>query len=61
MKTSFALIAEYTEKSSDKKALRRHADLILKGSRQGLSFYEDIKDVEQRYAEVLKLTGVNKS
>ncbi|MEO0837475.1 MAG: DUF2254 domain-containing protein [Cyanobacteria bacterium J06643_5] len=50
---SIAVIAEYTEKSSDKKALRRHADLILKGSRQGLSFDEDIKDVEQRYAEFL--------
>lgn len=54
---SIAVIAEYTEKSADKKALRRHADLILKGSRQGLSFEEDIKDVEQRYAEVLQAIG----
>ncbi|MDY6899323.1 MAG: DUF2254 domain-containing protein [Cyanobacteriota bacterium] len=54
---SIAVIAEHTEKSADKKALRRHADLILKGSRQGLSFDEDIKDVEQRYAEVLKANG----
>ncbi|BAY81978.1 hypothetical protein NIES267_14560 [Calothrix parasitica NIES-267] len=54
---SIAVIAEYTEKSADKKALRRHADLVLKGSRQGLSFDEDIKDVEQKYAEVLKANG----
>ncbi|WP_414623201.1 DUF2254 domain-containing protein [Calothrix sp. CCY 0018] len=51
---SIAVIAEYTENFPDKKALRRHADLILKGSRQGLSFDEDKQDVEQRYAEVLK-------
>ena len=56
---SITVIAEYTEKSADKKALRRHADLILKGSRQGLSFDEDIKDVEQRYADVLKANGSN--
>jgi len=54
---SIAVIAEYTENSPDKKALRRHADLILKGSRQGLSFDEDKQDVEQRYAEVLKANG----
>jgi len=49
-----AIIAEYTENYLDKKALRRHADLRLKGSRQGLSFDEDKQDVERRYAEVLK-------
>lgn len=54
---SIAVIAEYTENSQDKKALRRHADLILKGSRQGLSFEEDKQDVEQRYAQVLKANG----
>jgi uncharacterized membrane protein len=54
---SIAVIAEYTEKYIDKIALRHHADLILKGSRQGLSFSEDKKDVEQRYQQVLKANG----
>ena len=54
---SIAVIAEYTENDRDRKALRRHADLILKGSRQGLSFEEDKQDVEQQYAEVLKANG----
>ncbi|MBF2015278.1 MAG: DUF2254 domain-containing protein [Rivularia sp. T60_A2020_040] len=51
---SIAVIANYTEKSSDKTALRRHADLVLQASHQGLSFDEDKKDVEQRYQVVLK-------
>ncbi|AFY56526.1 putative membrane protein [Rivularia sp. PCC 7116] len=54
---SIAVIAEYTENSQHKKALRRHADLILKGSRQELAFEEDKQDVEQRYAAVLKANG----
>ncbi len=54
---SIAVIAEYTENDRDKKSLRRHADLILKGS-QGLSFEEDKQDIEQRYAEVLKANGM---
>ncbi len=54
---SIAVIAEYTENPQDKKALRRHADLILKGSCQGLSFEEDKQDVEQQYAAVLKANG----
>ncbi len=53
---SIAVIAEYTENDRDRKALRRHADLVLKGS-QGLPFEEDKQDVEQRYAEVLKANG----
>jgi uncharacterized membrane protein len=53
---SIAVIAEYTEKPQDKQALRRHADLILKGS-QGLSFEEDKQDIEQQYAAVLKANG----
>ncbi|MBV6621719.1 MAG: DUF2254 domain-containing protein [Rivularia sp. (in: Bacteria)] len=54
---SIAIIAEYTQTSQNKQALRRHADLILKGSRQELSFEEDKQDVEQRYAAVLKANG----
>lgn len=53
---SIVVIAEYTENPQDKKALRRHADLILKGS-QGLSFEEDKQDIEQQYAAVLKVNG----
>ncbi|MEB3215777.1 MAG: DUF2254 domain-containing protein [Nostocales cyanobacterium 94392] len=51
---SIAVIANYTEKPADKAALHRHADLILQGSLEGLSFEEDKQDVEQRYQVVLK-------
>mgnify|MGYP001800089783 CR=1 FL=1 len=38
-----------------------YSNFDLKRYSQGLSFDEDIKDVEQRYAEVLKLTEVIES
>jgi len=49
-----AVIANYTEKPADKTALRRHADLVLQASLEGLSFDEDKKDVEERYQVVLR-------
>ncbi len=51
---SIAVIAEYAENSQTKIALRRHADLILQGSQEGLSFDQDKKDIVQSYQEILQ-------
>lgn len=54
---SIAAIANYAENPQQKNALRHHADLVLKGSRQGLSFDEDKEDVQQTYQMVLQSLG----
>ncbi len=57
---SIAVIAEYAE-NPDKTVLRRHADLIFKGSCEGLSFESDRQDVEQSYQGALKALSKNKA
>jgi uncharacterized membrane protein len=47
-------IAQASHHPSDQLVLRHHADMILRGSREGLSEEYDRKEVEARYNEVIK-------
>jgi uncharacterized membrane protein len=47
-------IAQASHHSSDQLVLRHHADMILRGSREGLSEEYDRKEVETQYNEVIK-------
>lgn len=51
---AIALIANYTRNRKDRAALLRHADMIERGSREGVSEELDRKNVEQRYQAVVK-------
>ncbi len=51
---AIALVATYTRNSKHRAALRRHAEMILRGSQQALSEQEDLQDVQERYHQVIK-------
>ncbi|MBW4644318.1 MAG: DUF2254 domain-containing protein [Goleter apudmare HA4340-LM2] len=51
---AIAVIANCTNNCKYHAALRRHADMILQDSREGLSQEQDYKDVEERYYQVIK-------
>ncbi|MEP0919964.1 DUF2254 domain-containing protein [Leptolyngbya sp. DQ-M1] len=50
---AIALIATYAETSTQRGVLRRHAEMIQRGSQNGLSEKCDLHDVEQRYQEAI--------
>jgi uncharacterized membrane protein len=50
---AIALIATYVETPKQRAVLRRHTEMIWRGSQNGLSEECDRKDVEQRYQQVL--------
>jgi uncharacterized membrane protein len=50
---AIAMIATYVETPKQRAALRRHAEMIWRGSQKGLSEECDRQDVEQRYQQVL--------
>ncbi|MGG6263963.1 DUF2254 domain-containing protein [Leptolyngbya sp. AN03gr2] len=50
---AIALIATYVETAKRRAVLRRHAQMIWRGSQSGLSEECDRNDVEQRYQQVL--------
>jgi uncharacterized membrane protein len=51
---AIATIATYTTNPKHKPVLKRHAEMILRGSQQGLSEEQDRKDVIERYYNVIK-------
>jgi len=50
---AIALIATYTKSPNQQAVLRRHAEMIWRGSQAGLSESYDLKDVEYRYRQAL--------
>ena len=51
---AIATIAGYTQNPKDRAALRRHAEMIQRDSREEVSEELDKKDIEKRYQAVLK-------
>ncbi|WP_026736320.1 DUF2254 domain-containing protein [Fischerella sp. PCC 9605] len=51
---AIATIATYTTNPKHKLVLKRHAEMILRGSQEGLSEEQDRKDVIERYYSVIK-------
>ncbi len=54
---AIAQIAPYASSSKDRAALRRHAEMILRGSQAALSEEQDRNDVQERYHRVIKALG----
>lgn len=54
---TIAVVAGKTEKEEHRDVLRRHADIIIRGSREGLPEESDRRDAEERYATALKILG----
>jgi uncharacterized membrane protein len=52
---TLAVVASFAERPDDREAMRRHADMIARGAREGLSEEEDRRIVNQKYAEVRTL------
>jgi uncharacterized membrane protein len=51
---AIAQIAYYIRNPNDKAALRRHADMILQDSREGISQEQDQKDIYQKYQATIQ-------
>ena len=49
---TIAVVGEFASRPEDRAALRRHADMIARGAREGLSEAEDRREVERRLALV---------
>lgn len=45
-------VAAFADRLDDREALRRHAEMILRGAREGLPEENDRRDVDQRYMDV---------
>ncbi|MEH2069704.1 MAG: DUF2254 family protein [Nostoc sp.] len=56
---AIANIATYTNNPEYQAVLQRHADMILRGSKDGLSEELDRKDVQERYQAVIKALNSN--
>jgi uncharacterized membrane protein len=56
---AIALIATYAETEKQRAVLRHHAEMIRRGSQAGLSEVCDLKDVEQRYQQVMAALDSN--
>jgi uncharacterized membrane protein len=54
---AIAVIASFTHRPSDQTALRRHADMIERGSQEGIAEELDRKAIKERYLAVMKTTG----
>jgi len=52
---TITVIAEFTHRPEDRAALLRHADMIARGARDGLSEAEDRRAVEERYQTTMRL------
>lgn len=52
---TIAVIAQFAHRSGDRATLIRHAEMIARGSRDGLSEVEDLRAVEERYQRVIQL------
>lgn len=51
---AIATIASFTPRPADRSALRRHAEMIERGSQEGISEELDRKDVQERYLAAVK-------
>lgn len=51
---AIAVIASFTHRTSDQIALRRHADMIERGSQEGVAEELDRKAIEERYLAAVK-------
>ncbi len=51
---TIALVAEAVHRSADRAALRRHAQMIVRGAREGLPEAEDRRVVEDRFAIAIR-------
>lgn len=58
---AIALIATYTQNRQYREVLRRHADMVERGSHEGLSEPQDLKDVQKKYEHVIQALAVNYS
>ena len=54
---TIATVATATHRLADRAALQRHADMIMRGARQGLAEAEDLHAAEQRYASICSRVG----
>ena len=54
---TIAVIAAAAHRPEDRAALRRHADMIVRGAREGLPEAEDRRAVEERYQASLRVLG----
>lgn len=54
-------IANYTNNRQYCTSLKRHADMILQDSREGLLQEQDRQDVERQYHAVIKALDYNKA
>lgn len=60
LRRGFAVIAKHTHNNKDCAALLRHADMIRRGSQEGLLEELDRSDVEARYQAVIRALLSNK-
>lgn len=51
---AIAVIASFTHRTSDQIALRRHADMIERGSQEGVAEELDLKAIKERYLAAVK-------
>ncbi|KKN00519.1 hypothetical protein LCGC14_1136980 [marine sediment metagenome] len=57
---TIAVVAEFSHRAEDRAALQRHAEMINRGAREGLSERKDRQVVGERYQAVIRasiLTG----
>jgi uncharacterized membrane protein len=52
---TIAVIAGATHRPRDRDALRRHADMIVRGAREGLPEGEDRREAEDRYSAAIRV------
>ncbi len=58
---AIATIASHTQTVEQQKTLRRHADMIQRGSQDGISEPSDQQDVDDRYKQVLAAIGAHRN
>lgn len=52
---TIAMVAEYVQRPEDRAVLRRHAEMIIRGAREGLPEAEDRRVVEEHYQKASRL------
>lgn len=54
---TIAIVIAASHRAADRAALQRHADMIMRGARQGLAEENDLNAAEQRYATICSRAG----
>ena len=52
---TIAVVAEFAQRTEDRAALLRHAEMIVRGARDNLSEAQDRRTVEHRYQTAIQL------